>query len=605
MADISTQVTPSATDAQPDYIQKYQNALDTLSNSLSQRPAYDPVLMGMAQGFLSPTKTGAFGESVGNAIGQGVNAQQVQQQEAQKNATLGLQLAQGQFGAGQQMQSQQMLKDMLGSFDTGTKVAPTPAGPVSAGPTTPGLQTAVASPVVSGLSSIAPSTTQGAPQSAPQGALTQASMPSVAPVAPMPSQQAPRQQTNAPLGGSHPLADPLSSGISSDVANGLGFGYQAAPAQPNMPTSRQHILAGLSSGAKPSEVLKQIQESQKEETKATNEGIFVPRTGMFYPYDKGTTQEITLPGDTGPRKIPTTDVQRLNKFATEGNNKGYYDLVKRIQEGPPRPTTENENIKTNPVGTSEIKVGESRKIPSITDTEIMKAQAIKRAEATISNEKDFEKTVPSMVQNNDNLVHAANSVYKHIEADPKGFGLFDTPGLMSAFTDLITSAKDKGGVFDADAFNNAALKVLPKNVSQSTLNHVKLVASDLANIELAYAKNFLKGEGSVTESERRIAKIAGVGNVSTNPEVLKLRSLAVKYASEFNRDFGNLYMDYKIKNPDGTQFDFYRNYKPYQELYAQYNKNLDSISGVSSTKDIKRGPKDLEGARKRAEEALR
>jgi hypothetical protein len=64
-------------------------------------------------------------------------------------------------------------------------------------------------------------------------------------------------------------------------------------------------------------------------------------------------------------------------------------------------------------------------------------------------------------------------------------------------------------------------------------------------------------------------------------------------------------MDYKLKNPDGTQFDFYRNYKPYQDLYAQYNKNLDSISGVSSTKDIKRGPRDLEGARKRAEEALR
>ena len=47
----------------------YQDALSKLTDSLNSRKnrLFDPVLLAAAQGFLAPTQTGSFGESLGNA----------------------------------------------------------------------------------------------------------------------------------------------------------------------------------------------------------------------------------------------------------------------------------------------------------------------------------------------------------------------------------------------------------------------------------------------------------------------------------------------------------------------------------------------------------
>ena len=46
---------------------RYQEALAELTSSLDNRKRmFDPTLLAMAQGFLSPTQTGGFGESLSN-----------------------------------------------------------------------------------------------------------------------------------------------------------------------------------------------------------------------------------------------------------------------------------------------------------------------------------------------------------------------------------------------------------------------------------------------------------------------------------------------------------------------------------------------------------
>jgi len=78
---------------------KYQNALGRLEAALSARESgagFDPTLLAMAQGLLAPTKTGSFGESLGQAASAVLPVQQQRQKDAMDNAQMRLQLAQAQ-----------------------------------------------------------------------------------------------------------------------------------------------------------------------------------------------------------------------------------------------------------------------------------------------------------------------------------------------------------------------------------------------------------------------------------------------------------------------------------------------------------------------------
>ena len=50
--------------------EEYQQALQRMLASLDARKnrMFDPTMLAMAQGFLAPTKTGSFGESLGSAV---------------------------------------------------------------------------------------------------------------------------------------------------------------------------------------------------------------------------------------------------------------------------------------------------------------------------------------------------------------------------------------------------------------------------------------------------------------------------------------------------------------------------------------------------------
>ena len=58
---------------------RYQDAVARLSDSLANRKMmFDPTLLAMAEGFLSPTQTGGFGESLGKAAGKVGAAQEIE-----------------------------------------------------------------------------------------------------------------------------------------------------------------------------------------------------------------------------------------------------------------------------------------------------------------------------------------------------------------------------------------------------------------------------------------------------------------------------------------------------------------------------------------------
>jgi hypothetical protein len=96
---------------------KYQNALERIEAALSAREqggGFNPTLLAMAQGFLAPTKTGSFGESLGQAAGAVLPVQQQQQKEAMENAQMRLQLAQAQREQAQLTSAQKAFQSRIG-----------------------------------------------------------------------------------------------------------------------------------------------------------------------------------------------------------------------------------------------------------------------------------------------------------------------------------------------------------------------------------------------------------------------------------------------------------------------------------------------------------
>ena len=99
---------------------KLREALDSRQNQL-----FDPVLLAMAQGFLSPTKTGQFGEALGNVAALVGPAQQAQEKRVSELAAMRLDLAQKELSQRQATRGDAEFRRLLGAAQA--PVGATPA----------------------------------------------------------------------------------------------------------------------------------------------------------------------------------------------------------------------------------------------------------------------------------------------------------------------------------------------------------------------------------------------------------------------------------------------------------------------------------------------
>lgn len=76
-------------------VQEYRDQQKLLMDSLvNRKQLFDPTLLAMAQGFLSPTRTGSFGEALGNVASQVAPVQQAEEKRAQDIAKMRFDMAQ-------------------------------------------------------------------------------------------------------------------------------------------------------------------------------------------------------------------------------------------------------------------------------------------------------------------------------------------------------------------------------------------------------------------------------------------------------------------------------------------------------------------------------
>jgi hypothetical protein len=545
-----------------DAMQKYLDAQRRANEIFEERQnrLIDPVYLAMAQGFLAPTKTGSFGESLGNVAATVGPAQSAEDKRIMEMAKMRLDMAtqglQTEIQTKQAEMKQRLINEDLGVESPYAKppvapqVAPQPAAPVGALPSV-GQPPAIQAP----------------PAQAPL------SMAQPAPVAPQtPAPQAPQQA-------------PMAQAPEGPV------GTQLFPAQPEGFTAQEKLdyKRGLAAGKDPYEIRKDIMETRRKNIQVNQAGTSGVNLATGQKFGKDITPTKTFIHGFGSVEIPAYQAIAL---AEAKDADEYAKIAKMIMYGPQ--TTAPSTPNATPTGAAPANAPAQVPRPTASQADAEDARKKELATGEAKSEIERRKTLPDDIKRYDSLARSADSLYEIVDKNPKGFGTFDKAGLLPAIGTLVRDGIRANRVnVDMGGFEDAFRAANPR-IKDSDINAVRLGAAEQANIELNYANMFLKGTGPITEGERAIVRRAGAGNVSMSPEVLKLRAQAVSKRAMFERDDLNAYREFIVKNPNSTYLN-YMDTPKYKSLYDDYDKDMRKIAGMTSTKQQK-GKPDLKAA---------
>jgi len=110
-------------------VQEYKDQQKLLMDSLvNRKQLFDPTLLAIAQGLLSPTRTGSFGEALGNAAAQVAPVQQAEEKRAQDIAKMRFDMAQQNYMMNRKDQASRMLAPPQAPAEAVTGAAPVVGG---------------------------------------------------------------------------------------------------------------------------------------------------------------------------------------------------------------------------------------------------------------------------------------------------------------------------------------------------------------------------------------------------------------------------------------------------------------------------------------------
>lgn len=251
---------------------KYQEALDRVTASLDARKnrLFDPTLLAMAEGFLAPTRTGSFGESLGIAAGRLRGAEEARFKEEQE-------LAQAQLGLAQQGMQLERQRQMSKAYEQALNPPGAPAG----GP----------APMPSG----------------PAGGGTPVPMPA------------------GPAG--------LSGGAGAPMPTGPE-GFQIAPPQPLSMNRTEFLRGAQLAGKPIDQALKEWDDYSRKQRETKEGGVFDYGSGRFFPVPKAEVVNIPIRGYQGTYPVSPEDAMRLAALDRAGDTTAYKALADRIVKGP-------------------------------------------------------------------------------------------------------------------------------------------------------------------------------------------------------------------------------------------------------------------------------
>lgn len=540
---------------------RYQEALAKLTESLDSRKNrfFDPTMLAMAQGFLAPTQSGGFGESLGNVAGKLGPAEAAAAKEEQD-------LAQQKFavaGQGLELQRLKARDAELGKYLNPTAPAPAPqAGPLS-GPQAAPIAGPQAGPLSGGEAAPAPVPMPAAP-AAPRvvapaaGALSQAAAPAQ-PVQPEPPVA--RPPVPSPVKATV-IGSPQGALTAMEANKPPGYegidGIQVAPPNPNFMTGRDYVrLNRFDKTKSPGDLIKEGQEIEQKRYRDKEGGVLDLATGKFYQYPTGKTEEVQLYGYPGTHKVDARTAARLSMLAAN-DDPAYHDLAKRVVEGPRKAGPEKEGEKPGRL-----------KSQQELELEMEKKKELQKAEVAteIETRKDFNQRKKDA----DETITTAN-VFRKFATDPNAkamFGILNNDKISSGVATLVRDGIGLPGFTVGtkaieDVMRNAGLNA----ADQAKYRTFLMYATQMQLQQSKYMK------GAVSDFEQRLMANAGITGQDT-PEAIRMKADLLTRRAQFDRRVAKVFKDSKMTADEFLDSD------KYNEMRDKYNEDLAELSSGS------------------------
>jgi hypothetical protein len=543
---------------------------------------FDPTMLAMAQGFLAPTKTGSFGESLGNVAAAVGPAQAAEEKRIMDMAKMRLEMAQQ--GVQTEIQQKQAeLKQRLINEDLGpdspyakppvaTQVAPKPtpvAAPAGALPSAPAVQPPAPAGAPAPLSSAQPVAQPAAPQPAPQ-----------------PAPQAPEGPVGTPL----------------------------FPAQPEgfSPQEKMDYKRGLAAGKDPYEIRKDIMEARRKNmvvNPAGTVGVNV-LTGQKFGFDPTPTDTYIY--GYGNYKIPATYATMLGE--AQQNPDKYAELAKMIVFGPQAKSAQPSTPNATPTGAAPA--GAPAQRPTTAQAEANAAalkveseeDAKSAAARTTAAKNLFAPAIETRI-----VAQSAKDLVNQ-EGGKLVMGIFEKPTVSAALAKMIDEGKFTPiGFRDSMVAANVAFSVPQKpnenneqytERKQQILDRYYQTATQVARAKFEASK-LAQGQGAFSDGERKLfadTTLSMKDSVSTINKKADMLIERANFAQDMSREMSRARMNYDtfVDTPQG------------QKMIKDYEKRLSSIwtgkpvspsKAPTSTKSS--GRPDLNAAREAVEKELR
>jgi hypothetical protein len=536
-------------EAMQEYLDAQKNArekLDDRSNRL-----FDPTMLAMAQGFLAPTKTGGFGESLGNVAAQVGPAQAAEEKRIMDMAKMRLEMAQQgvqtEIQTKQAQDRQRIINQELG------EESPFGKPPVAAQP--------------------AP---QPAPRPAPQPAGALPSAPSGQPP------QAPSAPLSAPLSTAQPapapMPAPLAQAQPTQQAQQAPSGTQLFPAQPYPLDAEERKLfaQGIAANKDPYEIRKDINEARRKNIQVNQAGTSAVNLGTGKQYGFDPTPTKTYIHGYGNVDIPATYARMLGD-AQDADE--YAKIAKMIMFGPqaktPAPSTPN----ATPTGAAPAGAPLQRPTTSQADADAARLRAEAEAEAKGSADRtNAAKNLFAPALETRIVAQSAKDLVNQ-EGGKLVMGIFEKPKVGSILAKMI----DEGtfspiGFRDAMVASNIAFSVDQKpnenseqytERKQAILDRYYQTATMVARAKFEASK-LAQGQGAFSDGERRLfadTTLSMKDSVATINKKADMLIERANFAQNLSREMSRSRMNYDtfVDSPQG------------QKMIKDYEKRLSNI----------------------------
>lgn len=175
------------------------------------------------------------------------------------------------------------------------------------------------------------------------------------------------------------------------------------------------------------------------------------------------------------------------------------------------------------------------------------------------------------------------------EAGARAVGQFNKPGVAAAFGKILSEGIQAGN-FGSVSFKGLEDAVRTAGGDQATINAAQSLARDFAQMQLNIAKRDLKGQGAVSDNERRIVERV-TGSTSNSPEVLKDFARWNRVRNTFDKEVGDAAQAWEKANPNQSYAKF-RESDEYKRLENAYIAKTDAMANKMGINGGKTTPSD-------------